>query len=111
MCIVEEPNEEFTSRHSLEWKFLFLDHRCVFEKHRKDHVNVLHKTFILLLLKAAGALITSVSCVYVCVCVCFRAPPIIGYLPFEVLGTSGYDYYHVDDLEALAKCHEHCECW
>ncbi|KAK1792091.1 hypothetical protein P4O66_001869 [Electrophorus voltai] len=35
------------------------------------------------------------------------APPIIGYLPFEVLGTSGYDYYHVDDLESLAKCHEH----
>ncbi|PWA32686.1 hypothetical protein CCH79_00012407, partial [Gambusia affinis] len=64
MCTVEEPNEEFTSRHSLEWKFLFLDH---------------------------------------------RAPPIIGYLPFEVLGTSGYDYYHVDDLETLAKCHEHCE--
>uniref|UniRef100_A0A8C2Q9R7 Clock circadian regulator a n=1 Tax=Cyprinus carpio TaxID=7962 RepID=A0A8C2Q9R7_CYPCA len=29
------------------------------------------------------------------------------YLPFEVLGTSGYDYYHVDDLETLAKCHEH----
>ncbi|XP_075400412.1 circadian locomoter output cycles protein kaput isoform X2 [Tenrec ecaudatus] len=62
MCTVEELNEEFTSRHSLEWKFLFLDH---------------------------------------------RAPPIIGYLPFEVLGTSGYDYYHVDDLENLAKCHEH----
>ncbi|KAK5930833.1 hypothetical protein CgunFtcFv8_027040 [Champsocephalus gunnari] len=62
MCTVEEPNEEFTSRHSLEWKFLFLDH---------------------------------------------RAPPIIGYLPFEVLGTSGYDYYHVNDLETLAKCHEH----
>lgn len=40
---------------------------------------------------------------------CPRAPPIIGYLPFEVLGTSGYDYYHVDDLETLAKCHEHCE--
>lgn len=38
-----------------------------------------------------------------------RAPPIIGYLPFEVLGTSGYDYYHVDDLETLAKCHEHRE--
>ncbi|XP_048391233.2 circadian locomoter output cycles protein kaput [Stegostoma tigrinum] len=62
ICTVEEPNEEFISRHSLEWKFLFLDH---------------------------------------------RAPPIIGYLPFEVLGTSGYDYYHVDDLEKLAKCHEH----
>uniref|UniRef100_UPI00358DF25F neuronal PAS domain-containing protein 2-like isoform X2 n=1 Tax=Myxine glutinosa TaxID=7769 RepID=UPI00358DF25F len=62
MCVVEEPGEEFTSRHSLEWKFLFLDH---------------------------------------------RAPPIIGYLPFEVLGTSGYDYYHVDDLEHLAHCHDH----
>ncbi|KAH0624616.1 hypothetical protein JD844_032270 [Phrynosoma platyrhinos] len=62
MCIVEEPLEEFTSRHSLEWKFLFLDH---------------------------------------------RAPQIIGYLPFEVLGTSGYDYYHVDDLQLLARCHEH----
>ncbi|KAM9171443.1 neuronal PAS domain-containing protein 2 [Pangshura tecta] len=62
MCIAEEPLEEFTSRHSLEWKFLFLDH---------------------------------------------RAPPVIGYLPFEVLGTSGYDYYHIDDLELLARCHEH----
>ncbi|XP_056628931.1 clock circadian regulator b isoform X2 [Triplophysa dalaica] len=62
MCMVQEPNEEFTSRHSLEWKFLLLDH---------------------------------------------RAPPIIGYMPFEVLGTSGYDYYHVDDLHSLAKCHEH----
>lgn len=41
--------------------------------------------------------------------VLIRAPPIIGYLPFEVLGTSGYDYYHVDDLDNLAKCHEHCE--
>ncbi|CAM9243690.1 unnamed protein product, partial [Lampetra fluviatilis] len=66
LCVVDEPSEEFTSRHSLdlEWKFLFLDH---------------------------------------------RAPPIIGYLPFEVLGTSGYDYYHVDDLESLARSHEHRE--
>ncbi|KAM5146663.1 circadian clock protein PASD1 [Mantella aurantiaca] len=62
LCNIEEPCEEFTSRHSLEWKFLFLDH---------------------------------------------RAPPIIGYLPFEVLGTSGYDYYHPDDLELLARCHVH----
>ncbi|KAK3100643.1 hypothetical protein FSP39_022964 [Pinctada imbricata] len=61
MFIMEEAKSEFTSRHSLEWKFLFLDH---------------------------------------------RAPPIIGYLPFEVLGTSGYDYYHPDDLEKIAKCHE-----
>ncbi|CAL8281565.1 unnamed protein product [Arctogadus glacialis] len=36
-----------------------------------------------------------------------RASPIIGYLPFEVLGTSGYDYYHVDDLELIAQCHKH----
>lgn len=39
----------------------------------------------------------------------FRASPIIGYLPFEVLGTSGYDYYHVDDLELIAQCHKHCK--
>merc|ERR1719474_2116690 len=59
--IVHQRETEFTSRHSLEWKFLFLDH---------------------------------------------RASPIIGYLPFELLGTSGYDYYHVDDLEQVAACHE-----
>uniref|UniRef100_A0A3P8ZXK5 Neuronal PAS domain protein 2 n=1 Tax=Esox lucius TaxID=8010 RepID=A0A3P8ZXK5_ESOLU len=61
LCNIEDPCDEFTSRHSLEWKFLFLDH---------------------------------------------RASPIIGYLPFEVLGTSGYDYYHVDDLELIAQCHK-----
>uniref|UniRef100_A0A8D0AJW7 Neuronal PAS domain protein 2 n=1 Tax=Sander lucioperca TaxID=283035 RepID=A0A8D0AJW7_SANLU len=61
LCNVEDPCDEFTSRHSLEWKFLFLDQ---------------------------------------------RASPIIGYLPFEVLGTSGYDYYHVDDLELIAQCHK-----
>ncbi|XP_023713872.1 circadian locomoter output cycles protein kaput isoform X2 [Cryptotermes secundus] len=61
MSVVDSAKSEFTSRHSLEWKFLFLDH---------------------------------------------RAPPIIGYLPFEVLGTSGYDYYHVDDLEKVVTCHE-----
>lgn len=38
-----------------------------------------------------------------------RASPIIGYLPFEVLGTSGYDYYHVDDLELIAQCHKQCK--
>ncbi|ESP02734.1 hypothetical protein LOTGIDRAFT_68740, partial [Lottia gigantea] len=48
MSITEESVCEFTSRLSMEWKYLYLDH---------------------------------------------RAPPIIGYLPFEVLGTSGYDYY------------------
>lgn len=35
-----------------------------------------------------------------------RAPSIIGYLPFEVLGTSGYDYYHWDDLDRLVISHE-----
>lgn len=62
--VVDSMHTEFLSRHSLEWKFLFLDH---------------------------------------------RAPPIIGYLPFEVLGTSGYDYYHMDDLEKVATCHEICK--
>ena len=64
MSIIGTTKSEFTSRHSLEWKFLFLDH---------------------------------------------RAPPIIGYLPFEVLGTSGYDYYHFDDLEKVVLCHEACK--
>ena len=53
-------NREFVSRHSLEWKFLFLDH---------------------------------------------RASSLIGYMPFEVLGTSGYDYYHWDDLPDIVSSH------
>lgn len=53
-------NREFASRHSLEWKFLFLDH---------------------------------------------RASALIGYMPFEVLGTSGYDYYHWDDLPDVLGSH------
>uniref|UniRef100_A0A3P8W5L9 Neuronal PAS domain protein 2 n=1 Tax=Cynoglossus semilaevis TaxID=244447 RepID=A0A3P8W5L9_CYNSE len=61
LCNIEDRCDEFISRHSLEWKFLFLDQ---------------------------------------------RASPVIGYLPFEVLGTSGYDYYHVDDLEPIAQCHK-----
>lgn len=60
----DSSRTEFTSRHSLEWKFLFLDH---------------------------------------------RASPIIGYMPFEVLGTSGYDYYHFDDLDKVITCHEACK--
>lgn len=61
MSVVDSAKSEFTSRQSLEWKFLFLDH---------------------------------------------RAPPIIGYLPIEVLGTSGYDYYHIDDLDKIVEHHE-----
>nr|UHH90571.1 clock [Pyrrhocoris apterus] len=61
LSIIDSTKSEFTSRHSLEWKFLFLDHRAL---------------------------------------------PIIGYLPFEVLGTSGYDYYHVDDLDKVVTCHQ-----
>ncbi|XP_017779823.1 PREDICTED: circadian locomoter output cycles protein kaput-like isoform X3 [Nicrophorus vespilloides] len=61
MPLIDSSNTEFISRHSLEWKFLFIDH---------------------------------------------RAPPIIGYFPFELLGTSGYDYYHTDDLERVVGCHE-----
>lgn len=64
MSIIDPTSNEFTSKHSMEWKFLFLDH---------------------------------------------RAPPIIGYMPFEVLGTSGYDYYHFDDLDSIVACHEECK--
>ncbi|XP_008186538.1 clock isoform X2 [Acyrthosiphon pisum] len=59
--VMEDIKSEFTSRHSLEWKFLFLDH---------------------------------------------RGPSIIGYMPFEVLGTSGYEYYHIDDLEDVILSHQ-----
>ena len=59
--VVHQSQSEFTSRHSLEWKFLFVDH---------------------------------------------RAPPLIGYLTFELLGTSGYDYHHYEDLDQVAACHE-----
>ena len=38
-----------------------------------------------------------------------RGPQIIGYLPFEVLGTSGYDYYHPDDMDRVVKGHEQCK--
>lgn len=61
MTVVDSEKNEFTSRHSLEWKFIFLDD---------------------------------------------RATSIIGYLPFEVLGTSGYDYNHFDDLDSIVSCHE-----
>ncbi|XP_071846569.1 uncharacterized protein [Apostichopus japonicus] len=61
MAMSTEKEKEFASRHSLDWKFLFLDQ---------------------------------------------RGPPVLGYLPFEVLGTSVYDYYHHDDLEKLTQCHE-----
>jgi len=36
----------------------------------------------------------------------FRGPSIIGYMPFEVLGTSGYEYYHIDDLEDVIVSHQ-----
>lgn len=35
-----------------------------------------------------------------------RATPIIGYVQLEVVGTSGYDYYHIDDLDKIVLCHE-----
>ncbi|XP_028982330.1 circadian locomoter output cycles protein kaput isoform X2 [Diachasma alloeum] len=61
VSLIDSNKSEFVSKHSLEWKFLFLDQ---------------------------------------------RASPIIGYLPFEVLGTSGYDYYHVDDLDKVVTSHK-----
>lgn len=64
ITVTDPTCSEFTSKHSMEWKFLFLDQ---------------------------------------------RAPPIIGYMPFEVLGTSGYDYYHFDDIDDIVSCHEKCK--
>ena len=39
-------------------------------------------------------------------CLRCRSILITGYLPFEVLGTSVYDYIHQDDLTVYAKAHE-----
>lgn len=61
MTIVDCKKLEFISRHSMDWKFLFLDQ---------------------------------------------RATPIIGYSLLEVLGTLGYDYYHIDDIDKIAECHK-----
>ena len=27
----------------------------------------------------------------------------------EVLGTSGYEFYHADDLESIIECHKICK--
>ncbi|CAH1970499.1 unnamed protein product [Acanthoscelides obtectus] len=35
-----------------------------------------------------------------------RATLILGFLPQELLGTSMYEYYHNDDIRALADCHK-----
>lgn len=37
----------------------------------------------------------------------FRSTLVLGFLPQELLGTSMYEYYHHDDIQALAECHEH----
>lgn len=82
--VMEDIKSEFTSRHSLEWKFLFLDHRW--------------KIFIL---KEFHQIFN-----FVYFYINFRGPSIIGYMPFEVLGTSGYEYYHIDDLEDVILSHQ-----
>lgn len=35
-----------------------------------------------------------------------RATLVLGFLPQELLGTSMYEYYHHDDIHALAECHK-----
>uniref|UniRef100_A0A182YTM5 Circadian locomoter output cycles protein kaput n=1 Tax=Biomphalaria glabrata TaxID=6526 RepID=A0A182YTM5_BIOGL len=97
MSVVDDMTCEFTSRHSLELKFLFLDHRAPpiigylpFEVLGTSGYDYYHPDDLELKFLFLD----------------HRAPPIIGYLPFEVLGTSGYDYYHPDDLEVVSKCHE-----
>lgn len=33
---------------------------------------------------------------------------LLGYSRIELLGTSGYDYIHMDDLEQVAESHDQC---
>lgn len=35
-----------------------------------------------------------------------RATLVLGFLPQELLGTSMYEYYHPDDIPALAEAHK-----
>lgn len=36
----------------------------------------------------------------------YRATPVLGFLPQELLGTSMYEYYHHDDIPHLAESHK-----
>ena len=40
---------------------------------------------------------------------CLRAIQIIGFSSSEILGTSGYDYCHIDDIDELIECHKLCK--
>ncbi|CAD5116291.1 DgyrCDS5197 [Dimorphilus gyrociliatus] len=58
--VVDEKNNEFSTRYNLEWKFLYIDQ---------------------------------------------RAPFLIGYMHFELLGTSCYQYCHPDDILSVFEGH------
>ena len=77
---MHSSQSEFVSRHSLEWKFLLVDHRA-------PPIIGIQCTIIQQYEATANILLP-------------------GYLTFELLGTSGYDYYHSDDLDQVAACHE-----
>lgn len=38
------------------------------------------------------------------------ASAILGYTAAELLGSSGYNFYHDEDLNALARSHVDCKC-
>ncbi|VDO65127.1 unnamed protein product, partial [Onchocerca flexuosa] len=42
------------------------------------------------------------------VCIDAEGCQLLGYSRLDLLGTSGYDYIHTDDLLQVAECHKQC---
>lgn len=73
---------QFMSRHAIDGKFLFVDQRYV---EGMPTISFNRKLNVI---------------------VCISATLILGFLPQELQGTSMYEYYHQEDVTALAETHK-----
>ena len=69
--------------------------------HGKQHVGVCEHEISQFQIKFSLEL----NCIYVDT----RATALIGYQPLELLGTSGYELVHPDDLERIEETHLQCK--